>query len=84
MHLDSEVDFSPIAIKIEPMHNADYKIGKELLEAIGEDMVKNGTINMDIIITLSQQTVHGNLGVYINRKDTEEIVTKGMLRAMRN
>ena len=84
MHPRIEVDFSPIAIKIEPMYNADYKIGKDLMEAIGEDMVKSGTINMDTIVTLSQDSVYGNLGVDIDRKDAEESIMKGMLRAMRN
>ena len=78
------MDFNPIAIKIEHMHNADYKIGKDLMEAIGEDMVKSGSINMETTVTLSIESVYANLGVRIDREDAEESVMKGMLRAMRN
>jgi hypothetical protein len=78
------VDFNPIAIKIEHMHNADYKIGKDLMEAIGEDMTKSGSINMDTIITLSIESVYVNLGVKIDREDATESIIKGMLRGMRN
>jgi hypothetical protein len=84
VHLGIEVDFNPIPTIIKLMYNADYKIGKDLMEAIGEDMVKSGTINMDTIVTLSQDSVYGNLGVHIDRKDAEESIIKGMLRAMRN
>ena len=78
------MDFNQIAIKIEPMHNADYKIGKDLMEAIGEDMTKSGSINMDTIITLSIESVYVNLGVKIDREDAKESIIKGMLRGMRN
>ena len=84
MWLGIEVDFNQIAIKIEPMHNADYKIGKDLMEAIGEDMTKSGSINMDTIITLSIESVYVNLGVKIDREDAKESIIKGMLRGMRN
>lgn len=66
------------------MKKSDYKIGKELMEAIGEDMVKSGSINMDVIICLSQDSVYTNLGVDIRYKDAEESIIKGMLRGMRN
>lgn len=66
------------------MKKSDYKLGKELMEAIGEDMVKNGTINMDVIITLARDSVYTNLGVYISYKDTEKSIMNGMIRAMRN
>jgi hypothetical protein len=66
------------------MHNAEYKIGKELIETIGEDMIKSGSINMDTIITLSIDAVYVNLGVKINREDASQSVIRGMLRAMRN
>jgi hypothetical protein len=66
------------------MHDAEYKIGKELLETIGEDMIKSGSINMDTIITLSIDAVYVNLGVKINREDASQSVIKGILRAMRN
>ena len=66
------------------MYNADYKIGKDLMEAIGEDMTKSGSINMDTIITLSIESVYVNLGVKIDREDAKESIIKGMLRAMRN
>ena len=66
------------------MKKSDYKLGKELMEAIGEDMVKGGTINMDVIITLARDSVYTNLGVYISYKDTEKSIMNGMVRAMRN
>ena len=66
------------------MKKSDYKLGKELIEAIGEDMVKNGTINMDVIVTLARDSVYTNLGVDISYKDTEKSIMNGMLRAMRN
>lgn len=66
------------------MKKSDYKLGKELIEAIGEDMVKNGTINMDVIITLAQDSVYTNLGVDISYKDTEKSIMNGMVRAMKN
>jgi hypothetical protein len=66
------------------MKKSDYKIGKELMEAIGEDMVKSGTINMDVIVTLARDSVYTNLGVDISYKDTEKSIMNGMLRAMRN
>ena len=66
------------------MKKSDYKLGKELMEAIGEDMVKGGTINMDVIITLARDSVYTNLGVYISYKDTEKSIMNGMLRGMRN
>lgn len=84
VHYKTEVDFNPIAIKIEPVHSADYKLGKDLIEAIGEDMVNSGAISMDRIVALSQRSVYGTLGVHIDSKDAEESITKGMLRAMRN
>ena len=66
------------------MKNSDYKLGKELMEAIGEDMVRGGTINMDVIIALAQDSVYTNLGVYISYKDTEKSIMNGMVRGMRN
>ena len=66
------------------MKKSDYKIGKELMEAIGEDMVKSGTINMDVIVTLARDSVYTNLGVDISYKDTEKSIMNGMLRGMRN
>jgi len=84
VHLGIEVDFNPIPTIIKLMYNADYKIGKDLMEAIGEDMTKSGSINMDTIITLSIESVYVNLGVKIDREDAKESIIKGMLRAMRN
>ena len=66
------------------MKKSDYKLGKELMEAIGEDMVKGGTINMDVIITLARDSVYTNLGVYISYKDTDKSIMNGMVRGMRN
>lgn len=66
------------------MKKSDYKLGKELMEAIGEDMVRGGTINIDVIITLARDSVYTNLGVYISYKDAEKSIINGMLRAMRN
>ena len=66
------------------MKKSDYKLGKELMEAIGEDMVRGGTINMDVIIMLAQDSVYTNLGVYISYKDTEKSIMNGMVRGMRN
>jgi hypothetical protein len=66
------------------MKKSDYKLGKELMEAIGEDMIKGGTINMDVIITLARDSVYTNLGVYISYKDAEKSIMNGMVRGMRN
>jgi hypothetical protein len=54
------------------------------MEAIGEDMIKGGTINMDVIVTLARDSVYTNLGVDISYKDTEKSIMNGMLRGMRN
>ena len=47
-------------------------------------MVRGGTINMDVIIALAQDSVYTNLGVYISYKDTEKSIMNGMVRGMRN